>query len=94
MLDYQLVRSILKEIDALLKNGVLPVSNDHLKKLSGEVDILQYLIEMKNEGLISGDLIKIGAGGAPHRITNIRLTYMGIRELRQSTDKGALSAGE
>lgn len=94
MLEQSLVRSILKEIDTLLKGGVLPVSNDHLEKLSLEGDILEYLIEMKSEGLISGDLIKIGTGGAPHRITNIRLTYRGISELRQNKNEGALKAVE
>jgi hypothetical protein len=38
---------------------------------------------MKNQGWISGDLITISSTGAPHRITNIRLTYSGIRALRQ-----------
>lgn len=85
---------ILREIDTLLKNGVLPVSNDHLKKLSSESDILEQLIAMKESGLISGDLIKIGSTGTPHRMTNIRLTYQGIRKLRRDLDGKVLTAIE
>lgn len=94
MLDQEVQRSILKEIDKLLKNGVLPVSNDHLKKLSADGDILEILMAMKDAGLISGDIIKIGSGGTPHRMTNIRLTYLGIRQLREGSSEKALSAEE
>lgn len=83
MLDQQLMFTILQGIDTLLKNGVLPVSDDHLEHLSQGGNILEYLIAMKNQGWISGDLITISSTGAPHRITNIRLTYSGIRALRQ-----------
>lgn len=79
-LDQELVHMILQEIDNHLNRGVLPVHNDHLKHLSDEV--LEYLLYMKSEGLISGDLITKGTNSAPFRITNIRLTYMGIRALR------------
>lgn len=79
----ELTHNILQGIDALLKDGVLPVSNDHLKHLIEEGDILKHLIALKNEGLISFDLITISSTGAPHRITNIRLTYTGIRALRR-----------
>jgi hypothetical protein len=82
MIDRELIHSILQEIDALLKNGVLPVSVDHLKHLSPEDNMLEYLMAMKSEGLISGDLITIGVNTTPHRMTNIRLTYIGIRSLR------------
>ncbi|HKP85106.1 MAG TPA: hypothetical protein VJZ26_03355 [Blastocatellia bacterium] len=92
MNNQQLTHSILQEIDTLLKNGVLPVSVDHLRHLGQEGNILQYLIEMKNEGLISGDLITIGVSGTPHRITNIRLTYIGIRALAQPPDSKVLDA--
>lgn len=83
MINQELTNSILREIDALLKNGVLPVNNDHLKHLDQEGKILDDLITMKNEGLISGDLIRISNDGTPHRMTNIRLTYVGIRALRE-----------
>lgn len=83
MISEDLIHTILKEIDGLLKNGVLPVSTDHLKHLCQEGNILEYLIAMKKEGLISGDMITLSAGGTPHRMTNIRLTYIGIRALRQ-----------
>jgi len=93
MID-EVTYTILKEIDDLLKSGVLPVSNDHLKKLASEIDILARLIAMKDSGLISGDLIKIGSTGTPHRMTNIRLTYQGIRKLRRDTDGKVLIAVE
>jgi hypothetical protein len=83
MLNQELTHAVLREIDALLKKEVLPVSNDHLEHLSQEVNILDYLIALKSEGLISGNLITITTSGAPHRMTNIRLTYSGIRALRQ-----------
>jgi hypothetical protein len=82
MTEQHLIQDILQEIDVLLKAGVLPVSVDHLKHLSADVDILECLIAMKKEGLISGDLITRSASGAPHRMTNIRLTYLGIKSLR------------
>lgn len=55
---------------------------DHLKHVSPEGNMLEYLMTMKTEGLISGDLITIGVNTTPHRMTNIRLTYVGIRSLR------------
>ncbi|HEY7546918.1 MAG TPA: hypothetical protein VID27_18645 [Blastocatellia bacterium] len=81
--DQELMQTILQEIDALLKSGVLPVSLDHLKHLSQDADILECLMAMKKEGLISGDLITMSTSGTPHRMTNIRLTYLGIKSLRQ-----------
>jgi hypothetical protein len=81
-LDQKLIHTILKEIDTHLTQGILPVHNGHLEHLSGEGKILEYLLFMKNEGLISGDLVTRGANSMPYRITNIRLTYVGIRALR------------
>ena len=77
----------LREIDSLLKQGKLPVHNGHLNHLSPEGDILQHLISLKTEGLISGDVVTIGADAVkPHRMTNIRLTYKGIRMLMTTPD--------
>ena len=81
-LDQNLIHSILQEIDASLSHGVLPVHNGHLKHLSEEGEILEYLLLMKTQGLISGDLVTKSATRAPHRMTNIRLTYIGIKALR------------
>lgn len=81
-LDPNLVQTILREIDASLTQGVLPVHNGHLQHLVEADDILDYLLHMKREGLISGDLVTKGANSTPHRMTNIRLTYVGIRALR------------
>ncbi len=81
-LDQKLLQSILSEIDSHLSHGVLPVHNGHLKDLSDETDVLEYLLLMKKQGLISGDLVTKGANSTPYRMTNIRLTYLGIKVLR------------
>jgi len=81
-LDEKLVHNILLEIHAYLGRGVLPVHNGHLQHLSQDEDVLKYLILMKREGLISGDVVTKGAASIPYRMTNIRLTYAGIRALR------------
>lgn len=81
-LDQKLLQTILVRIDSHLSQGVLPVHNGHLKELSDERDVLEYLLLMKKEGLISGDLITKGVNSTPFRMTNIRLTYLGIRVLR------------
>ncbi|MFY9557756.1 MAG: hypothetical protein WAV20_26375 [Blastocatellia bacterium] len=81
-LDQKLLQTILVEIDSHLSRGVLPVHNGHLKDLSEEGDVLEYLLFLKKEGLISGDLVTKGTTGTPFRMTNIRLTYLGVRALR------------
>lgn len=81
-LDQKLLQTILAEIDSRLSHGVLPVHNGHLKDLSDETDVLEYLLLMKKQGLISGDLVTKGVNSTPYRMTNIRLTYLGIRVLR------------
>ncbi len=81
-LDQDVVQTILKDIDARLSQGILPVHNGHLKDLFDEGEVLGYLLSMKNAGLISGDLITKGVDSTPYRITNIRLTYAGIKALR------------
>jgi hypothetical protein len=80
--DQKLIHTILQEIDAQLSKGVLPVHNGHLEHLSKDGRILEYLLLMKDRGLISGDLVTRGVNSTPYRITNIRLTYVGIRALR------------
>jgi len=81
-LDQKLLQSILSLIDSQLSQGILPVHNGHLNDLSDETDVLEYLLLMKAQGLISGDLVTKGANHSPYRMTNIRLTYLGIRVLR------------
>ncbi len=85
-LNQNLVQTILQEIDAHLNRGVLPVHNGHLEHLSEEGKILEYLLFMKGEGLISGDLVTKGTNNTPYRITNIRLTYIGIKALRSQLE--------
>ena len=81
-LDQELLQTILVKIDSNLSQGILPVHNGHLNDLSKEADVLEYLLFMKKEGLISGDLVTKGINSTPFRMTNIRLTYLGIRVLR------------
>ncbi|MEK6323958.1 MAG: hypothetical protein AABN33_20120 [Acidobacteriota bacterium] len=81
-LDQKLLQTILVKIDSNLSQGIFPVHNGHLKDLSEEADVLEYLLFMKKEGLISGDLVTKGTNSTPFRMTNIRLTYLGIRVLR------------
>ncbi|HET8670810.1 MAG TPA: hypothetical protein VFM05_09355 [Candidatus Saccharimonadales bacterium] len=89
-IDQELIKKTLQEIDSLLKQGVMPVNNAHLKHLSSEDGMLSYLIRLKDEGLISGDLTTDGADRVkPHRMTNIRLTYIGIKKLRQMIEQSA-----
>jgi hypothetical protein len=92
-IDQELTTQTLQEIDSLLKQGVRPVNNNHLKHLSREGGVLSYLIALKAEGLISGDLITIGADRVkPHRMTNIRLTYLGIKKLRSVMDQSGVES--
>jgi hypothetical protein len=80
-LDQKTIHAILQEIDARLSKGLLPVHNEHLQHLA-EGDVLEQLLYLKSVGLISGDLVTKGADSTPHRMTNIRLTFIGIRALR------------
>jgi hypothetical protein len=83
--DDKLVDSALLEISRLLKQGVVPVDNEQLQRLTNDVDVLDLLLFMRLGGLISGDLIKVGQGaGLPHKLTNIRLTYVGLRKLQSN----------
>jgi hypothetical protein len=81
-LDQKLLQTILSAIDTHLSQGILPVHNGHLKDLPDERDVMDCLLLMKKEGLISGDLVTKGANSTPYRMTNIRLTYLGIKVLR------------
>lgn len=82
-LDQELIHAILQEIDACLNEGVIPVVNEHLKHLCKEGEILKYLLFMRDERLIGGALVTRGVNYTPHKMTNIRLTYLGLKALRQ-----------
>jgi len=81
MLDEQLKREVLKEIGRLSRELSLPIHSEHLDHLSDEVEMLTFLISMKEEGLIGGEVVRIGRERAVHRMTNIRLTYDGLKIL-------------
>lgn len=81
-LDQETVQAILQDIETHLDQGVLPVHNGHLQHLSEQGEVLESLLVLKKEGLISGDVITKGVGSIPYRMTNIRLTYAGIKALR------------
>ena len=80
--DQETLHIILREIATYLQRGVLPVHNEHLKYLREEGDVLEYLLFLKKEGLISGDVVSRGIDSIPYRMTNIRLTYAGIKMLQ------------
>lgn len=82
MADEQLKREILKEIGRLSKELALPIHSEDLAHLSNDVDMLQFLISMKDEGLIGGEVVRIGYDRIAHRMTNIRLTYNGLKVLQ------------
>ncbi len=82
MLDQKLIHTILQEIDNQLSQGVLPVHNGHLEHLFPEGGVLEHLLLLKKDGLISGDVVTKGTDHIPYRMTNIRLTYVGIKTLR------------
>ncbi|HYL99405.1 MAG TPA: hypothetical protein VEZ90_10660 [Blastocatellia bacterium] len=87
-LEEKQVQSVLAEITRLSKEGVVPVTNEHLSRLAVLEDALNLLLLMRGEGLISGDLITSGQGGkTPHKLTNIRLTYMGLQKMRRTTSE-------
>jgi len=65
MLDDELLQTVLRGIVTRLNQGVLPVHNGHLQNLFQEEDVLEYLLVMKKEGLISGDVVTKGADNAP-----------------------------
>ena len=94
-LDQNSQHIILQEIDTRLNEGLLPVHNGHLDHLGGEGgDVLERLLLLKREGLISGDVVARGADKTPCRMTNIRLTYLGIRTLRWWLENRARSHKE
>ena len=81
-LDQELTHSILAGIDSHLSKGVMPVHNGHLTDLPGEGDLMDWLLSLRRDGLISGDLVTRGADNTPYRMTNLRLTYLGIKTLK------------
>jgi hypothetical protein len=81
-LDHELVYTILQKIDTCVHEGILPLHDDYLKDLSEKGEILEYLLFMREERLIGGALVTRGLNNTPHRMTNISLTYLGLKALR------------
>lgn len=81
LFDQNLMRTVLLEIDNQLKQGRLPVDDSRLTHLCEEGEVLEYLLYLKNKGLISANVVKKGAEGTLHKMVNIRLTYLGMKAL-------------
>ena len=92
MIDRELVYALLREIDSQSKAGVVPVTSDMLEPLGRGANVLEHLVAMREGKVISGDLIKELISGTPRRMTNIRLTYAGLRVLRDGPGKAVLLA--
>jgi hypothetical protein len=83
MIDQELVSKALQEIGRLSDEGVLPIDNGNLKHLDQQDSLLQHLVYMKEQGLISANLITVGREAVkPYRVTNIRLTIAGLKSCR------------
>jgi hypothetical protein len=92
MINQELAHSILREIDTKSKAGVAPVTSDMLRPLGQGPEVLEHLIAMKTGRAISGDLITEILTQAPRRMTSIRLTYSGLRMLRDGPQSVVLLA--
>jgi len=79
MPDEKLKREILQEVGRMSRELLLPINSEHLNHLGAEVDMLAVLVSMKDEGLIGGEVVRIGHDRTLHRMTNIRLTYNGLK---------------
>jgi hypothetical protein len=77
--EEKLKRQILQEIGKLSKEFALPINSEQLGHLNEEADMLAILLGMKDEGLIGGEVVRIGRDCVAHRMTNIRLTYNGLK---------------
>jgi hypothetical protein len=86
IVNQELMRTILQEIDSRLNEGIHPLHNEHLNHLCEEGQVLEYLLYLKTKGLISGNLVSRGTDQIPHRVVNIRLTYVGMKALRTVTN--------
>ena len=81
--DQDLIHTVLLEINSQLQQGAQPVDDRQLAHLceGEEGKVLEYLLYLKNRGLISANVVKKGAEGALYKMVNIRLTYLGMRSL-------------
>jgi hypothetical protein len=91
--DEKLVDSALKEINRLVKEGVIPVDNGHLRRLMDQAELMDLLVLMRHGALISGTLVTAGARGrAPQKMLNIRLTYTGLRRLKTYSSEDSVAS--
>ena len=81
LFNQNLIHAVLMEIDKQIKQGALPVDDQHLTHLLEEGEVLPCLLFLKNRGLISANVVKKGVEGTLYKMVNIRLTYMGMRSL-------------
>ncbi len=86
IVNQQLMHTILREIDSRQNQGIQPLHNDHLNHLCEAGEVLEYLLYLKAKGLISGNLVSRGENLTPHRVVNIRLTYVGMKALMRESN--------
>ncbi|MEW6131344.1 MAG: hypothetical protein AB1757_30225 [Acidobacteriota bacterium] len=85
-LDQKLMHTMLQEINHHQNQGLPPMHNEHLNHLCEAEEVLEYLLHLKSQGLVSGNLVRRGVTQTPYRIVNIRLTYVGMMALRAKSD--------
>ena len=82
----KLLHTMLQEIHHHQSQGLPPLHNQHLNHLGEPEAVLQYLLDLKAKGLISGNLVRRGVAQTPYRVVNIRLTYIGMMALWAKSD--------
>jgi len=92
MIDEDLVHTLLKEIDRMSRSGIVPITSNMLDQVGHGADVLSHLIAMKGGRIISGDVVAERATGTPRKITSIRLTYTGMRMLKDGLEKAGQPA--
>ena len=84
--DQALVYAILQAIDGYSKAGNTPVNSDMLEHLGPMSQVLDYLMRLKKDRVIGGDLISDALTNAPRRMASLKLTYSGLKALSYGPD--------